>query len=394
MHMQPEAVFVPADRRWRRRRHGALAAGGYGLERSSKADPRRQQDRFLKCLQGGRADPLTACGVATLRCSLSGAAGNETPSGVDQVDQPCSLYVPTSLIHIQINHVLALAWNPSAARSPGRPGRSRRGRRWVLRAPCQAGSMRPSLRACASVDSACSTHCRELERLARSSRRAGSACLLHAPRSDACLVELPLNSPPLGTACRRHARRSAVCLLRQPPWSSPLAGTACPRHARCTAACRLEQTLSSPPPGSACRPRVRCRAGCVVERTWSSPPLDTACPRRAPRSAACCLQPPWSSPRAGTACLRHAPHSVASPRIQTPWNSSPPYSVFLRHARCTASCLLEQPTSCSPRPHTASCPCVSDRFFGMCGQTLFRGSPGCLFHYRPAPVWSLYREPI
>ena len=30
---------------------------------TSKADPRRQQDWFLKCLQGGRAHPLAACAV-------------------------------------------------------------------------------------------------------------------------------------------------------------------------------------------------------------------------------------------------------------------------------------------------------------------------------------------
>jgi hypothetical protein len=35
-----------------------------------KADPRRQQhDWFLKCLQGGRAHTLAACGVATICCS-------------------------------------------------------------------------------------------------------------------------------------------------------------------------------------------------------------------------------------------------------------------------------------------------------------------------------------
>jgi hypothetical protein len=33
---------------------------------SLKADPRQQQDWFLKSLQGGRAHPLAACGVATL----------------------------------------------------------------------------------------------------------------------------------------------------------------------------------------------------------------------------------------------------------------------------------------------------------------------------------------
>ena len=32
-----------------------------GLRR--KAEPRRQQDWILKCLQGGRARPLAACGV-------------------------------------------------------------------------------------------------------------------------------------------------------------------------------------------------------------------------------------------------------------------------------------------------------------------------------------------
>jgi hypothetical protein len=34
-----------------------------------KADPRQQQDWFLKGLQGGRAHPLAACRVATLCCS-------------------------------------------------------------------------------------------------------------------------------------------------------------------------------------------------------------------------------------------------------------------------------------------------------------------------------------
>jgi hypothetical protein len=41
--------------------------------RTSKAEPRRQQDWILMCLQGGRARPLTAYGVATLCCSPPGA---------------------------------------------------------------------------------------------------------------------------------------------------------------------------------------------------------------------------------------------------------------------------------------------------------------------------------
>ena len=36
---------------------------------TSKAEPRQQQDWILKCVQGGRAHPLAACGVATLCCS-------------------------------------------------------------------------------------------------------------------------------------------------------------------------------------------------------------------------------------------------------------------------------------------------------------------------------------
>jgi hypothetical protein len=36
---------------------------------TSKADPRKQQDWILECLQGGRTRPLAACGVATLCCS-------------------------------------------------------------------------------------------------------------------------------------------------------------------------------------------------------------------------------------------------------------------------------------------------------------------------------------
>jgi hypothetical protein len=56
----------------RRRDHLLVSCGGptaasynpYGLEsRHSKAEPRRQQDWILKCLQGGRARPLAACGV-------------------------------------------------------------------------------------------------------------------------------------------------------------------------------------------------------------------------------------------------------------------------------------------------------------------------------------------
>jgi hypothetical protein len=46
------------------------------LSATSKADPRRQQDRFLKCLQCGRAHPLAACGVATLCSSPPTRAGN------------------------------------------------------------------------------------------------------------------------------------------------------------------------------------------------------------------------------------------------------------------------------------------------------------------------------
>jgi hypothetical protein len=42
---------------------------------TSKAEPRKTQDWVLKCLQGGRAHPLAACGMATLYCSPP-AAGN------------------------------------------------------------------------------------------------------------------------------------------------------------------------------------------------------------------------------------------------------------------------------------------------------------------------------
>ena len=33
---------------------------------TSKADPRQKQDWFLRCLKGGEAHPLAACGLATL----------------------------------------------------------------------------------------------------------------------------------------------------------------------------------------------------------------------------------------------------------------------------------------------------------------------------------------
>jgi hypothetical protein len=42
---------------------------------TSKAEPRRQQDWIPKGLQGGRAFSLAACGVATLCCFPTGAAG-------------------------------------------------------------------------------------------------------------------------------------------------------------------------------------------------------------------------------------------------------------------------------------------------------------------------------
>jgi hypothetical protein len=45
-------------------------ARGRVWNNASKADPRRQQDWILKCLQGGRARPLEACGVATLSTAL------------------------------------------------------------------------------------------------------------------------------------------------------------------------------------------------------------------------------------------------------------------------------------------------------------------------------------
>jgi hypothetical protein len=52
---------------------------------TSKSDPRRLQDWILNCLQGERAHPLAACGVATLCCSPP-AAGNS--NALPHVDSP------------------------------------------------------------------------------------------------------------------------------------------------------------------------------------------------------------------------------------------------------------------------------------------------------------------
>jgi hypothetical protein len=113
---------------------------------------------------------------------------------------------------------------------------------------------------------ACSTHCRELERLAWSSPPAtcSSAYRRHAPCSIRCRLELTWSSPPTDSACLRHAGCNAACRLTQLPWGSPRAGNACPRRVRCNVVCRLE------PP-------------------WNNPPPDNACPLHVPDSAACLL---------------------------------------------------------------------------------------------------------
>jgi hypothetical protein len=96
-------------------------------------------------------------------------------------------------------------------------------------------------RAARAGDIACSTHCRELERLPWSSPPAGSACRLNALGSVACrLIELPWGSPRADSACLRHARHSAACRLER-TWYSPRDGTVCPRHARRSSACRRLQ---------------------------------------------------------------------------------------------------------------------------------------------------------
>jgi hypothetical protein len=57
-----------------------------------KPPPRKQSQGshfwILKCLQGGRARPLAACGLATLCCSPLEAAGNRNPSGTGGVHTP------------------------------------------------------------------------------------------------------------------------------------------------------------------------------------------------------------------------------------------------------------------------------------------------------------------
>jgi hypothetical protein len=63
---------------------------------------------------------------------------------------------------------------------------------------------------------ACSTHCRDLERLPWCSPRGGTACLRHVPGNVACsLQQLPWGSPRVGTACLRHAPRSVPYHLEQ-----------------------------------------------------------------------------------------------------------------------------------------------------------------------------------
>jgi hypothetical protein len=100
-------------------------------------------------------------------------------------------------------------------------------------------------RAAHAGDTACSTHCRQLERLAWS-------------------------SPPSGTACPRHAPGSVACRHQQLPWCSPRAGTACPRHARCSEARAVGcahpfqspgDSVTAPAPrrrGRRCTPRTSC----------------------------------------------------------------------------------------------------------------------------------------
>jgi hypothetical protein len=49
-----------------------------GFGKPSKADPREQQDWILRCVQGGRAHPLAACGVGTLCSSPPALLETET----------------------------------------------------------------------------------------------------------------------------------------------------------------------------------------------------------------------------------------------------------------------------------------------------------------------------
>jgi hypothetical protein len=145
-------------------------------------------------------------------------------------------------------------------------------------------------RAARAVDIACSTRCRELERLPLSSPRIGNACLRHVPGNAACRrFELPWGSPTPGTACLLRAPRNAPCRQRQTS-GSPRAGTACPLRAPFNAPYRVEPTWCSPRAGTAC-PRRAPRSGpCRLEQTSGSPPPGTACPRRAPHSGPCRLE--------------------------------------------------------------------------------------------------------
>jgi hypothetical protein len=58
--------------------HHGTWGQGQGLGKSRPLESRHKQDWFLKVLQGGRAHPLTACGVATLCCFPTD--GNRNPS--------------------------------------------------------------------------------------------------------------------------------------------------------------------------------------------------------------------------------------------------------------------------------------------------------------------------
>jgi hypothetical protein len=131
---------------------------------------------------------------------------------------------------------------PHAPPAPVR-SRSPRGHPWLgAPAPRHAVAVRSPAhrRAARDGDTACSTRCRGLWRLAWSSPPAGSACRPHASGSVACrLLEQPWGSPHAGTACRCHAPYSVSCRLEQ-PLSTPPSDTACPRHAQRSVACHLQ----------------------------------------------------------------------------------------------------------------------------------------------------------
>jgi hypothetical protein len=69
---QPAQFFYRGDRIYKpdevRRAPCSRGLVRFGHAATPKAEPRQQQDWVLKCLQGGRAHPLAACGVATLCC--------------------------------------------------------------------------------------------------------------------------------------------------------------------------------------------------------------------------------------------------------------------------------------------------------------------------------------